>query len=92
MQVFIVITRFDYEGEDVKAVFSTKKKADKYMSGLELLPHQRVALEVWYVDSWDVDSEVSEKHTEPLDKKAERREERPTREYDRNETLRKLVE
>lgn len=31
-------------------------------------------------------------HTEPLDKAAEQREERPAREYDRNETLRKLVE
>lgn len=88
MQVFVILTSFDYEGNDIKAVFSTKKKADEYMSGMALYPNQSCIIE-----EWEVDFGASVKHhAEPLDKEAEQKEERPAREYDRNETLRKLVE
>lgn len=48
--VYVVLTSFDYEGNDIKAVFSTKKKADDYVAKLELMPYQRVTIEEWAID------------------------------------------
>lgn len=89
MKVYVVQHCFDYEGCDTEAVFSSKEKADRYAAKQEVLAGQRWRVEEWTVDSKETRHNIS---LEPLDKEVEQREERPARECDRNETLRKLVE
>lgn len=50
MMVYVVLKGFNYEGNNIKAIFSTREKAELYMAKEDAFPYQQRVIEEWTVD------------------------------------------